>query len=89
VRSLDRKKDLAIDRVTSCLKFYIERRSFLKFLKKKKIANRIYGWAVSCWTVKKRIEQVKIKRKEIEEHHEELQKSFADRYTKLLEERHY
>jgi hypothetical protein len=58
VRSLQRKRALATDRVMSCFRFYLERREFLKFLKKKKIANRIYGWAVSCWTVKKRIAQV-------------------------------
>lgn len=65
VRNIERKKDLALDRVVSCLKFYMERKGFLKFLKKKKIANKIYGWAVSCWTVKKRIEEVKHRRKHI------------------------
>lgn len=55
VRNIERKKDLALDRVISCLKYYMERKGFLKFLTKKKIANKIYGWAVSCWTVKKRI----------------------------------
>lgn len=63
VRNIDRKKILAIDRVVSCFRYFVERKAFLKYLKQKKIANRIYGWAVGCWTVKKRIEEVKHKRK--------------------------
>jgi hypothetical protein len=39
-------------------------------MKKKKIANRIYGWAVSCWTVRKSRELMRKRRQYIEQQYE-------------------
>jgi hypothetical protein len=65
VRGQSQKVMLAVDLVKSCLKFNVERKMFLKYLKKKQISNRIYWWAVSCWTVKKHKELIKERRREV------------------------
>lgn len=70
VKGQQQKYQLALDKVISSLKLNLERKQFLQYMKKKKIANRIYGWAVSCWTVRKSRELMRKRRQYIEQQYE-------------------
>ena len=59
VRGQDQKFRIALDRVISSIKCNHYRRAFLLYMSKKRLANKIYWWAVSCWAVKKHQKAIK------------------------------
>ena len=53
IKGLSQKYKLALSKIISTFRFNCDRKIFMKYLTKKKIANKIYGWAVSRWRVRK------------------------------------